>query len=162
MSSAGFGPLCFLRSKVNAAVYQEVLQHLMLSAADQLYEDADFTFQQDLAPAHSAKTTSTRFKDHGILVFDWPGNSPDHNPIENLWGNVKRKMQTARPNNAEELKSTIRATWALRTPEQCPQLIDSMPRCINAVIETKGVPAKYSVLYMLILFKFMLSVAKHF
>uniref|UniRef100_A0A9J7YS10 Tc1-like transposase DDE domain-containing protein n=1 Tax=Cyprinus carpio carpio TaxID=630221 RepID=A0A9J7YS10_CYPCA len=59
MSSAGVGPLCFLRSKVNAAVYQEVLEHFMFSAAYQLYGDADFIFQQDLAPAHSAKATST-------------------------------------------------------------------------------------------------------
>ncbi len=41
MSSAGVGPLCFLRSKVNTAVYQEVLEHFMLPAADQLYGDAD-------------------------------------------------------------------------------------------------------------------------
>ncbi len=59
MSSAGVGPLCFLRSKVNTAVYQEVLEHFMLPAADQLYGDVDFIFQQDLAPAHSAKATST-------------------------------------------------------------------------------------------------------
>uniref|UniRef100_A0A8C6KFX3 Tc1-like transposase DDE domain-containing protein n=1 Tax=Nothobranchius furzeri TaxID=105023 RepID=A0A8C6KFX3_NOTFU len=143
MSSAGVGPLCFLRSRVNAAVYQEVLEHFMLPAADQLYGDADLTFQQDLAPAHSAKTTSTWFKDHGIPVLDWPANSPDLNPIENLWGIVKRRMQYARPNNAEELKTTIRATWALITPEQCHRLIESMPRRITAVIEAKGAPTKY-------------------
>ncbi len=77
MSSAGVGPLCFLRSKVNTAVYQEVLEHFMLPAADQLYGDADFIFRQDLAPAHSAKATSTWFKDHGIPVLNWPANSPD-------------------------------------------------------------------------------------
>ncbi|KAL0147489.1 hypothetical protein M9458_057204 [Cirrhinus mrigala] len=133
MSSAG--PLCFLRSKVNAAVYQDVLEHFMLPAADQLYGDADFIFQQDLAPAHTAKATSTWFKDHGIPILNWPANSPDLNPIENLWGIVKRKMLYARPNNAEELKATIRATWALITPEQCQRLIDSMPRrlcCSNS------------------------------
>ncbi len=124
MSSAGVGPLCFLRSKVNTAVYQEVLEHFMLPAADQLYGDADFIFQQDLAPAHSAK---------GIPVLNWPVNSPDLIPIENLWGIVKRKMRYARPNNAEELKATIRATCALITPEQCHRLIDSMPRRIDAV-----------------------------
>ncbi len=140
MSSAGVGPLCFLRSKVNTAVYQEVLEHFMLPAADQLYGDADFIFQQDLAPAHSAKATSTWFKDHGIPVLNWPANSPDLNPIENLWCIVKRKMRYARPNNAEELKATIRATWALITPEQCHRLIDSMPRRIAAVIQAKGAP----------------------
>ncbi len=42
----------------------------MLPAADQLYGDADFIFQQDLAPAHSAKAASTWFKDHGIPVLN--------------------------------------------------------------------------------------------
>uniref|UniRef100_A0A9J8BAP5 Transposase n=1 Tax=Cyprinus carpio carpio TaxID=630221 RepID=A0A9J8BAP5_CYPCA len=77
MSSAGVGPLCFLRSKVNIAVYQEVLEHFMLPAADQLYGDADFIFQQDLAPAHSAKASSTWFKDHGdqfVALMRWYGS----------------------------------------------------------------------------------------
>ncbi len=114
-----------------------------LPASDKLYGDADFIFQQDLAPAHSAKATSTWFKDHGIPVLNWPANSPDLNPIENLWGIVRRKMRYARPNNAEELKATIRATWALITPEQCHRLINSMPRRIAAVIQAKGAPTKY-------------------
>ncbi len=125
MSSAGVGPLCFLRSKVNTAVYQEVLEHFMLPAADQLYGDADFIFQQDLAPAHSAKATSTWFKDHGIPDLNWPANSPDLNPIENIWGIVKRKMRYARPNNAEELNSTIRATWALIKSNQITFIVTS-------------------------------------
>ncbi len=50
MSSAGVGPLCFLRSKVNTAVYQEVLEHFMLPAADQLYGDADFIFHLHTVP----------------------------------------------------------------------------------------------------------------
>ncbi len=57
MSSAGVGPLCFLKSTVNAAIYQEILEHFMLPSADKLYGDADFIFQQDLAPAHTAKGT---------------------------------------------------------------------------------------------------------
>ncbi len=47
MSSAGVGPLCFLKSTVNAAIYQEILEHFMLPSADKLYGDADFIFQQD-------------------------------------------------------------------------------------------------------------------
>ena len=34
----------------------------------------------------------TWFKDHGIPVLNWPANSSDLKPIENLWGIVKRKM----------------------------------------------------------------------
>jgi len=81
MSSAGVGPLCFINSSVNAAVYQDILEHFMLPLADELCGDADFIFQQDLAPAHTAKSTKTWFNDNGISVLDWPANSPDLNPI---------------------------------------------------------------------------------
>ncbi len=47
MSSAGVGPLCFLKTNVTAPVYQEILEHFMLPSADQLFKDADFIFQQD-------------------------------------------------------------------------------------------------------------------
>ncbi len=45
MSSAGVGPLCFLKSTVNAAIYQEILEHFMLPSAVKLYGDAGFIFQ---------------------------------------------------------------------------------------------------------------------
>ncbi len=48
-----------------------------MNSADKLYGDADFFFQQDLAPAHTAKGTKSWFNDHGVTVLDWPANSPD-------------------------------------------------------------------------------------
>ncbi len=82
MSSAGVGPLCFLKTNVTAPVYQEILEHFMLPSADQLFKDADFIFQQVLAPAHTAKSTKSWLNDHGVGVLDWPANSPDLNPID--------------------------------------------------------------------------------
>ncbi len=64
----------------------------MLPSADQLFKDADFIFQQDLPPAHTGKSTKSWLNDHGVGVLDWPTNSPDLNPIENL--------------------STVKETWA--------------------------------------------------
>ncbi len=122
-----------------------ILEHFMLPSADKLYGDADFIFQQDLAPAHTAKGTKSWFNDHGVTVLNWPANSPDLNPIENLWGIVKRKMRDTRPNNADELKATVKETWASIPPQQCHKLITSMPRRIEAVIKAKGAPTKYWV-----------------
>ncbi len=114
MSSAGVGPLCFLKSTVNAAIYQDILEHFMLPSADKLYGDADFIFQQDLAPAHTAKGTKSWFNDHGVTVLD-----------------------------SDDLKAAIKATWASIPPQQCHKLITSMPRRIEAVIKAKGAPTKY-------------------
>ncbi|CAJ0942918.1 unnamed protein product [Ranitomeya imitator] len=142
MSAAGVGPLCFIKGRVNAASYQEILEHFMLPSAEMLYGDEDFIFQHDLAPAHSAKTTGKWFTDHGITVLNWPANSPDLNPIENLWDIVKRKLRDARPNTLDELKAAIEASWASITSQQCHRLIASMPRRIEAVISAKGFPTK--------------------
>ncbi len=138
-------PLCFLKTNVTAPIYQDILEHFMLPSADQLFKDADFIFQQDLAPAHTAKSTRSWLNDHGVTVLDWPVNSPDLNPRENLWGIVKRKMSNKRPKNADELKATVKETWASIPPQQCHKLITSMPRRIEAVIKAKGAPTKYWV-----------------
>ncbi len=104
MSSAGVGPLCFLKSTVNAAIYQKILEH-MLPSADKRYGDADFTCP------HCQRYQSW-FNGHGVTVLDWPANTPDLNPIDNLWAIVKREMRDTRPNNSDELKAAIKATWA--------------------------------------------------
>ncbi len=54
-------------------------------------------------------------------------------------------MRDTRPNNADDLKAVIKATWASITPEQCHRLIAFMPRRIDAVIHAKGDPNKYRV-----------------
>ncbi len=49
----------FLKTNVTAPVYQEILEHFMFPSADQLFKDADLIFQQDLAPAHTVKSTKS-------------------------------------------------------------------------------------------------------
>ena len=40
-------------------------------------------------------------------IMDWPSNSPDLNPIENLWNIVERRM----PKNCGELKQFMEEEW---------------------------------------------------
>ncbi len=117
----------------------------MLPSADQLFKDADLIFQQDLAPAHTAKSIKSWLNDHGVGVLDWPADSPDLNLIENQCGIVKRKIRNKRSKNADELKDTVKETWASIPPQQCQKLITSMPRRIEAIIKAKGAPTKYWV-----------------
>ncbi len=144
MSSAGVGPLCFLKTNVTAPVYQEMLEHFMLPSADQLFKDADFIFQQDLAPVHTARSTNSWLNDHGVGVLDWPVNSPDLD-IENICGIVKRKMRNKRPTNADELKDTVKETWA---SYHLSSATNWSPPChaeLRTVIKAKGAPTKYWV-----------------
>ncbi len=122
--------------------YQE---HFMLPSADKLYGDADFIFQQDLAPVHTPKGTKSWFNDHGVTVLDWSANSPDLDRIENLCQEEDERHQCRCRCNADDPKAAIKAAWASITPEQCHRLIASVPRRIDAVIHAKEGPTKYWV-----------------
>ncbi len=106
ITSAGVGPLCFIKSKVNAAFYQEILDHFMLPSDDKLYGDADFLFQQDFS-------TCSQCQKHFQLIC-WPWYycawlASQRNHIWNLCDIFKRKMRNSRSNNRDELK----AQWCL-------------------------------------------------
>ncbi len=145
MSSAGVGPMCFWKPTSLHPFTKTFWSTSCFFLLTSYFKDADFIFQQDLAPAHTAKSTKSWLNDHGVGVLDWPANSPDLNPIENLCGIVKRKMRNKRQKNADELKATAKETWASIPPQQCHKLITSMPRRIEAVIKAQGAPAKYWV-----------------
>ncbi len=102
MSSAGVAPLCFLKTNVTAHVYQEILENLVLSSADQLFKDADFIFQQDLAPAHTDKSTKSWLNDQ-VGVLDWPTNLPDLKPRES--------MVYCQEENEKQESQTMQMSW---------------------------------------------------
>ena len=143
MSSAGVGPLCFIKSRVNAAVYQEILEHFMLPSANKLYGDADFLSSRIWNLPTVPKRLVTGFLPMVLLCLI--GQPTDLTSIENLWDIVKRKMRSTWPNNTDELKAAIKATWASITPQQCHRLIASLSRRIVEVICAKGAPTKYWV-----------------
>jgi len=101
-------------------------------------------FMHDGAPCHRAKTVTDFLKAKNIKLLEWPGNSPDLNPIENFWTELKNKVAEKHPTRLPSLNKTIKSSWVLDMPtELCRNLIESMPRQIRVVLEAKGGHTKY-------------------
>ena len=68
-------------------------------------------FMQDLAPAYYANSTRNLLAQNNVKVLDWPGNSPDCNPIENLWAEVVRRLPKTLPKDTNELWTRVQQAW---------------------------------------------------
>jgi len=146
MSRNRVGRLQILEGTVNADKYiSAVLEPKLLSSARDIFGQGEpFTFQQDDAPCHTAKKCMNWFKAHHVSLLQWPGNSPDLNPIENLWVQLKRLVAKNHPSNKQELISAIISAWFhVIDSKDLAALVDSMPARCQAVIDAKGFPTRY-------------------
>ncbi len=69
--------------------------------------------------------------------------SPDLNPIEHMWGILKRKVETHHVSNIQQLRDVIMEEWKRMPATTCADLVNSMPRRIKAVLDNNGAPTKY-------------------
>ena len=84
--------------------------------------------------------------DHGIILLDWPPQSPNLNPIEHIWSYLKNQIKDnyeSIPKGVWELWERAAEEWEKIEPEVCQRLIESMPRRLEAVIKAKGGHTKY-------------------
>ncbi len=75
--------------------------------------------------------------------MDWPGMSPDLNPIEHLWGILKRKVEEQKVSNIHQLHDAVMEDWKRTPVATCEALVNYMPKRIKAVLENNGGHTKY-------------------
>jgi transposase len=104
-------------------------------------------FLQDDTPCHKRKVVMNYLKESQVQfsIMDWPGNSPDLNPIENCWSYMKKKLKgnpgiTSLP----KLMEAIKMMWVKDMKlDYVQKLSDFMPKRLQIGIDVKGEMTKY-------------------
>ena len=99
--------------------------------------------QHDNAPIHKAAVVTTWLREQEFNVLDWPPQSPDLNPIENVWAHVKSELDKQNITSKEMMRQRIQQIWANIDGSFLQKLVDSMPRRVAAVIKNHGGATKY-------------------
>jgi transposase len=144
----GVGPLVPLESTATGASHVEILRKYFISTQKNFpgrKRRGRPILQQDNAKPHSAKIAKEFIAKNRIRLMNWPPQSPDLNPIENLWAELKKSVRRKekKPSNLKELDALVKEAWNEIPPEYCRRLVVSMRNRVNACIEVGGGPTKY-------------------
>jgi transposase len=142
----GVGYATRIEGKMDAELYCAILDdELQKSLAYYDKSPSDIKFQQDNDPKHKSQRATKWFEDHGFDVMKWPPQSPDLNPIEHLWWYLKKKLDEYEnpPSSQHELWERCEVEWNKIPKEVCQNLIESMPKRVEAVLRAKGGHTKY-------------------
>jgi len=143
-SRFGVGILKRIQGKLNSEAYQtKILNDMNLVGHCIVFPLRTFIMQHDNAPCHRSASTVSYLTEQHIEVLDWPANSPDANPIENLWHFIKMKLNDLGPMNSDKMWKEIQNIWYNIPSALCRRLVDSMPRRVSSIIKMKGYPTKY-------------------
>jgi transposase len=132
--------------KVTAAVYTQYILPSIYQFYQEVMAEVGFMraiLMEDNASVHSAKLTQSYHTYHGVIQMTWPANSPDLNPIENVWRLLKYRVGRRFPKTEEEVRRFIEEEWAKLTVEDFDKYIKEMPARCQAVIDANGGHTKW-------------------
>jgi transposase len=146
MTWNGVGAVCQIGRTMDSDLYLEILKYFLPRTIQfrEINRD-EMIFQHDNDPKHTAKKVKKYLEEEKLQVLDWPSQSPDLNPIEHLWVELKKRLKNLkkRPTSITELKYKVPEVWVGIETDICQNLISSMPRRIASVLKAKGGYTKY-------------------
>ena len=143
MSYNGVGNLAFIEGNMNALMYIGILRNNLLESATKLGIKETFRFQQDNDPKHTAHRTREWLLYNVPKQLPTPPQSPDVNPIENLWHILDLEIRKRKIKNKNDLKKALLEEWSKIPLETTKKLVESMPNRLQAIINAEGMHTKY-------------------
>lgn len=137
-SRSGVGKLVVIDGILDQYKMKALLEDTLMPSAHALFGLNDWIFQQDNDPKHTSNLVKQFLVDEEVQTMIWPSQSPDLNPIENLWAWLDVKCKDRHLMNHAELFENLNKAWNAFTVEELSRLVDSMPRRCAEVIENKG------------------------
>lgn len=147
-SARGIGRIEICQGTVNAEKYIKILENKLLpTMRDQHFDGLNnnfCVFQEDNAPCHTAKIVQQWLRKKKVNRMWWPANSPDMNPIENLWGIMMKKLGSMSYSTKQQLIEKIIWIWHHDISVNiCQSLAASMPKRIQELKRAKGGYTKF-------------------
>jgi transposase len=142
-SSRGVGPMKLFDENMDARMYTDYMARYMKPYALRTWPNKPWHFLQDNASYHGARASYQWFHNNGVSLIPLSPHSPDLNPIENLWADLKRRIEARNVSSIEELKQIASQEWSNTTSELCSRLARSMPRRCELVVEAQGFKTPY-------------------
>jgi hypothetical protein len=140
-----------MAKNITTQEYHEVLTKTVLPEGTRIFANngqSTWTLQQDNDPSHKAaggviKAWNTQHNSSVQLLRNWPPNSPDLNPIENLWAVVQRDIDAFGCKTFAEFQETVKSKVRTHGNRMARALVDSMANRVKACIEANGCKTKY-------------------
>ncbi len=132
-----------VKERMNGAMYREILSENLLPSARALKMKRGWVFQHDNDPKHTARAMKEWLRKKHFKVLEWPSQSPDLNPIENLWRELKVRVAQRQPQNITALEEICMEEWAKIPATVCENLVKTYRKRLTSVIANKGYITKY-------------------
>ncbi|KAK2944661.1 putative Transposable element Tc1 transposase [Blattamonas nauphoetae] len=142
MSAAGPGSMVVLDGTLNSDRYLHLVRRHVQQDGTRLCGE-HFVYQQDNHSAHNAEEVLDYIDRQGIQLLNWPANSPDLSPIENMFACLKRNVAERNPTDLIRLREIAQEEWNSFTPAYTDALVSSMPHRIREVIQNRGGSTSY-------------------
>lgn len=143
MSAAGVGNLVFIDGIMDWKEYLNILKNNLHASAEKLNMKESFIFQQDNDPKHTAMNVKLWLLYKTKKQLHTPPQSPDMNPIEHLWDEMKRRLKNHRIRSKQQLRAKIVEEWGKIQIETTKKLVQTMPKRMREIIRNKGDPTDH-------------------